>query len=432
MRMYDIINKKRRCEALSDEEIRYFVDKYTNGQIPDYQASALMMAICINSMNVRETETLTDAMMRSGDMLDLSEFGDLSVDKHSTGGVGDKTTLVVAPIVACLGGKIAKMSGRGLGHTGGTIDKLESIPGFRTELSPSEFIGQVRNIGIAVISQSGNLAPADKKLYALRDVSATVESIPLIASSIMSKKLAAGAKSLVLDVKVGSGAFMKYSESACELAQRMITVGKACGKNVRALITNMDLPLGRAVGNSLEVAEAAEVLKGKGSDDLRELCFTLAANMLSMCLSLETEESMIKVKEAVESGKAYAKFREWIAAQGADERYADDISLLPHAPIQYEVKSVRDGYIGKMNAENIGLCATVLGAGRQNKTDKIDYGAGIILCAKTGDKVRSGDTLAVFYTSDSSRIVEAKERYFNSIEFTDEKPNGQPLIFDTV
>ena len=343
MRMYDIIHKKRCGLALDEAEIRFFVEGYTRGDIPDYQASALCMAICCRGMTSEETAVLTDAIMRSGDVVDLSMFGDLSVDKHSTGGVGDKTSLIVAPVVASLGGKMAKMSGRGLGHTGGTVDKLESIAGYRTAMTREEFTETVKNVGVCVVGQSGDLAPADKKLYALRDVTATVDCVPLIASSIMGKKLAAGAKSIVLDVKAGSGAFMKTVDDARKLADEMIRVGTMCGKNVRALVTNMDIPLGHNVGNSLEVVEAVRVLRGEQKGDLYEICVALASNLVSMFKNISVEEAQLMVAKSIESGAAFAKMKEWIAAQGGDVSMIEDTSKLPRAPYSREIASPCDG-----------------------------------------------------------------------------------------
>ena len=336
MRMYDIIHKKRCGLELSADEIRFFVNGYSKGEIPDYQASAFCMAVCCRGMTDDETFVLTDAIMHSGDTVDLSMFGDLSADKHSTGGVGDKTTLIIAPVVAAAGGKIAKMSGRGLGHTGGTVDKLESITGYRTSLSREEFLKTVEEVGVCVIGQSGDLAPADKKLYALRDVTATVDSIPLITSSVMGKKLAAGAKSIVLDVKTGSGAFMKTPEEAKTLAEKMVKIGTMCGRNVRALVTDMDVPLGHNIGNALEVAEAVRVLKGEQKGDLYEVCVCLAANLVSMFKKISEDEAKALVVSLIESGAAYKKMKEWIAAQGGDVRQIEDTSLLPAAAYSRE------------------------------------------------------------------------------------------------
>ena len=385
MRMYDIITKKKHGEELTDAEINFFIDGYTKGEIPDYQASSLTMAICLKGMTERETAALTIAMAHSGDTVDLSEFGELSVDKHSTGGVGDKTTLIVAPIVASLGAKVAKMSGRGLGHTGGTVDKLESFPGYDVALDAEKFRRQVREIGIAVIGQSGNLAPADKKLYALRDVTATVDSIPLITSSIMSKKLAAGTHSIVLDVKCGSGAFMSTPEAARELAEGMVKIGKAAGRRVSALITNMDRPLGHAVGNILEVKEALSVLAGNGPLDLTEVCYALAREMAVLALKLTPKEAGAAVENAIKSGRALEKFKEWIAMQGGDTKYIEHVELFPNTRYTLDVISQNGGYITKMNTERIGAVAVMLGAGRATKSDAIDYAAGLMIHKKTGD-----------------------------------------------
>lgn len=429
MRMYDIIHKKRCGLALDEAEIRFFVEGYTRGDIPDYQASALCMAICCRGMTSGETAVLTDAIMRSGDVVDLSMFGDLSVDKHSTGGVGDKTSLIVAPVVASLGGKMAKMSGRGLGHTGGTVDKLESIAGYRTSMTREEFIDTVKNVGVCVVGQSGDLAPADKKLYALRDVTATVDCVPLIASSIMGKKLAAGAKSIVLDVKAGSGAFMKTVDDARKLADEMIRVGTMCGRNVRALVTNMDIPLGHNVGNSLEVAEAVRVLRGEQKGDLYEICVALASNLVSMFKKISVQEAQLIVAKSIESGAAFAKMKEWIAAQGGDVSMIEDTSKLPRAPYSREIASPCDGYISHMNTEGIGLCASLLGAGRVNKGDSIDFGAGIELAKKTGDYVGKGEKIATLHASNEALFADAKEKFISSLEFSDKKTGKPQLIF---
>ena len=432
MRMYDILHKKRDGLPLSDEEIAWFVAGYTAGDIPDYQASALLMAIFLRSMTETETAALTMAMARSGDTVDLSAFGDRSVDKHSTGGVGDKTTLIVAPIVAACGGKVTKMSGRGLGHTGGTVDKLEAIPGYMTTLAPAAFLRQVQEVGVAVIGQSGNLAPADKKLYALRDVTATVDSIPLITASIMSKKLAAGSKNIVLDVKVGSGAFMKTPADARELAAEMVKIGKACGRNTAALITDMDTPLGNAVGNILEVKEAIAVLRGECDGALREVCEALATEMLVLFSGMTPADAKKRVKETVDSGAAFAKLREWIKAQGGDVRCIDDPARSACAPYSMAVKCTADGFVTAMNAEEIGAVASVLGAGRAVKTDTIDPTAGILLVKKTGDRVTVGDTLCTLYTSKREALAPAAARYAAAIAVGDAPPETKPLIYDIV
>lgn len=432
MRMYDIIYKKRLGNELTDEEIRFVVDGFTKGEIPDYQVSALLMAICFNSMSDREISTLTDAMANSGDTIDLSEFGDLSVDKHSTGGVGDKTSLIIAPIVASCGAKLAKISGRGLGHTGGTVDKLESIEGYNTEIIGEDFFEQVRKIGVSVVGQSGNMTPADKLLYALRDVTATVDSIPLIVSSIMSKKLAAGAKTIVLDVKCGSGAFMHDVESATELAQKMVDVGKACGRNMSALITNMDMPLGNAVGNSLEVIEAVSVLKGEKGGDLKEICVSISATMLSLCYNIPYVEAHEMVIEALKSGKAYDKFKEWISYQGGNCEWIDNTDLFPRASIVYEVKATQKGFISSMNTEAIGITSSTLGAGRITKSDVIDFSAGIIINKKTGDFVKEGEVLCTLYTNKPESIKPAEEAYLSALTFSDRLVKVPPLIYKKI
>ena len=432
MRMYDIIEKKRDGLALSDEEIRFFVDGYTDGSIPDYQASALCMAIFFRGMNDREISVLTDAMAHSGDMIDLSRFGTLSADKHSTGGVGDKTSLIVMPIVAALGAKVAKMTGRGLGHTGGTVDKLESIPGYQIALDSERFLTQVEDIGISLVGQSGNLTPADKKLYALRDVTATVNSIPLITSSIMSKKLAAGAHNIVLDVKVGSGAFMKTPADGRALAEKMVSIGKLCGRNMTAVLTNMDVPLGHNIGNALEVREAVAVLKGESRGDLREVCIALASNLIRMVFDLTEEEARRRVIDALGSGAAFSKLKEWISAQGGDTRCLDDPSLFPATAFAYEIQSPVNGYIRKMDAERIGITSVMLGAGRETKDAPIDYSAGKKKKKKVGERVSAGETLATLYTNRESALAEAAEHYLTALTFGETPPEPQPLIYEIV
>ena len=432
MRMYDIIQKKKQSQKLSKEEIEFFVNGFTNGEIPDYQASALMMAVCLNSMDEEETAILTDAMANSGDMVDLSQFGDLSVDKHSTGGVGDKTTLVVAPIVAALGGKVSKMSGRGLGHTGGTVDKLESINGYKTSLSIDEFLKQVEEIGIAVIGQTGNLAPADKKLYALRDVTATVDSIPLITSSIMSKKIAAGSKCIVLDVKVGSGAFMKTLNDAEKLAENMVKIGKICGRRMSAIITDMDTPLGNAVGNSLEIIEAVSVLKGENKGDLFEVCVALASQMISLVHNVDLSLAKQNVIDCIDSGKAFSKMKEWIKKQGGNIDCIENVNLFEKSKHALEVIAGKDGYISKMNCEKIGDVSVILGAGRIKKDDIIDHSAGIIINKKTGDFVKKGETLCTLYTNNPDILTKASEEYLSALEFSVTPINRPPLIYKTI
>lgn len=430
--MYDIIQKKRDGLELSDEEIRFLVEGYTRGDVPDYQMSAFLMAVYFKGMTPRETTTLTLAMMESGDRVDLSEFGDLTVDKHSTGGVGDKTTLIVAPLAAALGGVVAKMSGRGLGHTGGTVDKLESIPGFRTTLERDEFLRQVREIGLAVVGQSGSLAPADKKIYALRDVTATVDSVPLIASSVMSKKLASGAKNIVLDVKVGSGAFMKAVSQARELARAMVDIGRLSGRRVAAVLTNMDVPLGYAVGNALEVREAVEVLAGRGPEDLTAVCLELAARMLALAKGRPYAESLARAEAALREGLALRKFEEWIRRQGGDPSFIGEPERLGAAPVTAEFTAPVDGYVSSMDAELIGKAAAVLGAGREKAGDPIDYTAGILLRRKTGQPCEKGGTLAALFTSKKEKVDEARAYLEKAIRISPEKPEPQPLVYGVV
>ncbi len=432
MRMYDIIKKKRDGEELTTEEINFFIEGYTNGDIPDYQASALCMAIFYKGMNPRETTDLTLAMAKSGDMLDLSVLGDKTVDKHSTGGVGDKVTLVVAPIAAALGCTVAKMSGRGLGHTGGTVDKLESIPGFRVEIPSEEFFDIVKQTGIAVIGQSGNLTPADKKLYALRDVTATVESLPLIASSIISKKLSAGSSHIVLDVTCGSGAFMKTPEAARELAKAMVEIGNMAGRHMTAVITNMDTPLGINIGNILEVKEAIDVLRGNGPEDLVTVCKTIASLMYASCFGVDAADAMPLVEDAIASGAALTKLKEMVKAQGGDVRFIDDTTLFETSKFTYEVKASKSGYISGMNAETIGIASVVLGAGREKKEDSIDYKAGISLLRKTGDQIETGDTIAILYTDLEDKIADAEKLILGTIEISDAPPPEEKLIYEII
>lgn len=429
MNIYDIIEKKKNKIELNKEEIDFFIKGYTNGEIPDYQISALLMAICINGMTDEEIYYLTMAMVESGETIDLSQIQGITVDKHSTGGVGDKTTLIVMPIVASLGGKVAKMSGRGLGHTGGTIDKLEAIEGFKVQLEREQFINQVNTIGASLISQSGNLTPADKKIYALRDVTATVDSIPLIASSVMSKKIAAGSKAILLDVKMGSGAFMKTQEEARKLAEKMVRIGTQAGRKTIALITNMDIPLGNAIGNELEVKEAIDVLKGKGPEDLKELCIELATYMIMMCNGKDKNECRKMVEESIDTGAAYEKLKEIVEAQGGKlesiENSTEDIEKLAiYAP--------QSGYIVHMGTEEIGKISTKLGAGRQTKEDTINYKAGIILKAKTGDYVKAGEEIAEFYTSDIIKAKQEEPKYIEALTFSQEPVKDIKLIYDVV
>ena len=430
--MYDIIDRKKNGEELTKSEIEYFVGGFTRGEIPDYQASALLMAIWFCGMNDRELADLTLSMAHSGDMINLDAVDGFTVDKHSTGGVGDKTTLIVAPAVAACGGKVAKMSGRGLGFTGGTIDKLESIPGFNTSVGEKEFIDNVNKIGLCIAGQTGEIAPADKKIYALRDVTATVDSIPLIASSIMSKKLAAGSKGIVLDVKCGSGAFMKTYEDAKLLAEKMTAIGQRAGRKTVALITNMDIPLGRAVGNALEVKEAVKILKNEQKDELYEVSVALAAHMLSLVNSKDIYECEKMVRLAIENGSALEKLKEAVAAQGGDIIYIDDISKFIDASVCIEYKAEKGGYINKIDAQKIGRASVLLGAGREKKDDVIDFGAGIYLCKKTGDEVREGDTVARLYTNKNEYADSALEVIKEAFDYSQKKPYIGKTVLGTV
>ncbi|WP_352398583.1 thymidine phosphorylase [[Clostridium] aminophilum] len=431
MRIYDLIEKKKRGSALSDEEIRYLIAGFVSGEIPDYQMSAMLMAIWFNGMDDREITTMTIAMEHSGETADLSGIDGFKVDKHSTGGVGDKTTLIVGPIAAACGVRVAKMSGRGLGFTGGTIDKLEAIPGFRTSIPREEFFRLVSENGIAVIGQSGNLVPADKKIYALRDVTATVDSIPLIASSIMSKKLAGGSDGIVLDVKTGGGAFMKTLDNAVRLAEQMVKIGTEAGRAVTALITNMDSPIGYGIGNEIEVRESIDVLKGNGPEDLKELSILLAAQMLCTAGKGSQSECRQMAEEALESGRALKVFRTMVIAQGGDGAWLDEVIEgrkpldAPSRPIRAE----KDGYIGKMDTEGVGIASMMLHAGRKTSDDVIDPSAGIILRKKQGDPVRKGDVTAVMYARDESLFDEAEKQFAASCPIlgTCEKP--EKMVF---
>ena len=432
MRMYDIILKKRADLPLSDKEIRFVIDGYVKGEIPDYQVSALLMTIVFNGMNARELGTLTLAMAQSGNMVDLSNIDGITVDKHSTGGVGDKTTLIIAPLVAACGGKVAKMSGRGLGHTGGTIDKMESIPNLKVSLEQDAFINQVNQIGLAVIGQSEGLAPADKKLYALRDVTGTVDSIPLIASSVMSKKLASGAQAILLDVKVGSGAFMKNIEDARELAKAMVDIGKENGRSVKAILTNMDRPLGHAIGNALEIREVIDTLKGHGPEDLTHECIIMAAHMLVLSHICDYETALSRVQEELDSGAALERLRMMIDAQDGDSRVIDDESLLAIGKFTYDVTAPQDGYITHMNTEQCGIASVMLGAGRTVKDGPIDYSAGIVMHKKTGDAVRMGERIATLYASDESLFTNAAQTYLAAITIGNTAPKVVDTILDIV
>lgn len=432
MRMYDIIQKKKNGLILTDEEIRFMIEGYTRGEIPDYQMSAFTMAVCFTGMTDRELATLTMAMVDSGDRLDLSRFGDRSVDKHSTGGVGDKTSLIVAPLVASLGGIIAKMSGRGLGHTGGTVDKLESFRGFQTTLSPDDFLSQTEKIGIALIGQSKNLTPADKKLYALRDVTATVDSLPLIASSIMSKKIAAGSRSIVLDVKVGSGSFNPTYADGEKLARAMVGLGTDCGRNVSAVITDMDRPLGNAVGNALEVKEAIRLMQGEDIPDLKEVVLALASEMLSLSLGKSREESHQQAADALKSGRAFDKFCIWIESQGGNVAWAKNPDLLPKADVTHTLISEKSGFIARMDSQKIGRAAVLLGAGRDKKDDPIDYGAGIVLHAKTGDYVERGQPLATFHATTDDKLSTATPAFLDAVSLSEERPLLPPTVYGII
>lgn len=428
----DIILKKRNGFKLTREEIEYMVEGFTIGEIPDYQAAAFLMAIYFQKMDENETLWLTEAMLYSGDVIDLSDIPGIKADKHSTGGVGDKTTMIVAPVVASCGIPVAKMSGRGLGHTGGTIDKLESIPGFRTELKKEEFFSIVKEIGLAVAGQTGNLAPADKKLYALRDVTGTVDNISLIASSIMSKKLASGADAIVLDVKIGSGAFMKTTEDAKLLAKAMVNIGKGAGRKIVALLTEMDRPLGLNIGNALEVIEAVDVLKGGGPSDLKDVCNELASNMLMLCGVGSLEKCRELANNAIISGAAYKKFLEMVIKQGGDPSTIEDISKLPTAAVKVEWKAEQAGYISKMQAEKLGIASLLLGAGRKTKTDIIDPSAGIVLNKKTGDRIEKGETIAVMHTSKANCVPDAIRVLNDSIYINEKPPEERPVIIGRV
>jgi len=431
--MYDIIKHKRDGEELSRREIEFFVNGFTGGDIPDYQVSAMAMAIFLKGMSEREIADLTLIMAHSGDVMDLSRIKGFKVDKHSTGGVGDKTTIVVGAMVASCGIPVAKMSGRGLGHTGGTIDKLESFPGFRTSLSEDEFYDNVNNIGFAIAGQTGNLAPADKKLYALRDVTATVESIPLIASSIMSKKIAAGADAIVLDVKCGDGAFMKDIDSARALAKEMVAIGSNVGKKTVAIISDMEQPLGFNVGNSLEVIEAIETLKGRGPADFFKVSLTLATYMLILAGKAKDEDEAENIlNEAISSGRALDILRKMVAAQGGDARAIDDYSILPGAKLSKEYKASSSGYVSRIACEETGECCVVLGAGRETKESEIDLGVGIVLSKKVGDKVNVGDVLATLYANDEKRLDEAVKRFEGVYHISEETPEKPLLIKDII
>lgn len=429
MRMYDLIMKKRNGEVLSSEEINFMVQGYTKGDIPDYQMSAMTMAIYFQGMNEQETLALTMAMAHSGDILDLSKINGIKVDKHSTGGVGDKTSLALTPMVAALGVPVAKMSGRGLGHTGGTIDKLESFTGFSTAITEKQFMDNVNSIGISIMGQTADLAPADKKLYALRDVTATVDNMSLIASSIMSKKLAAGADAIVLDVKTGSGAFMKAEEDAFGLAKEMVKIGNGAGRKTSAVISDMDEPLGYAVGNALEVKEAIDTLKGNGPEDFVELCLTLGSYMVVAAQKAQnTEEARVMLEQVIEDGSALDKLAAFIEAQGGDKDMVYHPEKLPLAAIVEEIPSPVEGYVERIQCDEIGICSLILGGGRETKESEIDLSVGLVLKKKVGDYVKKGDTLAVLHANDSKKLSTATERFLSAYVFSDVPMKKKKLI----
>lgn len=429
MRMYDLIMKKRNGETLSEEEINYMIEEYTKDRIPDYQMSAMMMAIYFQGMSAGETVALTMAMAHSGDMMDLSAISGVKVDKHSTGGVGDKTSIALTPMVAACGVKIAKMSGRGLGHTGGTIDKLESFNGFTTGITAEHFVKQVNEIGVSIMGQTMDIAPADKKLYALRDVTATVDNMSLIASSIMSKKLASGADAIVLDVKTGSGAFMKREEDAFALAKEMVTLGNMAGRKTIAVVSDMDQPLGYAVGNALEVEEAIATLRGEGPEDFTKLCMTLGTYMLLAAGAAQTEEEAEqKLSSVIQDGSAIKKLAEFVKAQGGDSKAVYDTSLLPKASIAEEIVSVQEGYVKKIDCDEIGICSLLLGGGRETKESVIDLSVGLVLHKKVGDFVKEGEALATIYANDRDRLEAARDRFLKAYHLDDKQPVKLPFL----
>jgi len=432
MRMFDLIEKKKQGLSLTKEEISFMIEQYVKGEIPDYQMSAMLMAIYFKGMSNEELTNLTLTMAHSGDVADLSPIEGIKVDKHSTGGVGDKTTLVIAPLVAACGAKVAKMSGRGLGHTGGTVDKLESIPGFRTDLPEDEFFKVVNKTGVSVIGQSGNMVPADKKLYALRDVTATIDSVPLISASIMSKKLAAGSDKILLDVTTGSGAFIKDFDKAIELAQTMVAIGEGAGRETVALITNMDTPLGHNIGNIMEVKEVVDLLNGDGPADLKEVCLHLAANMLYLTGNGEIDQCMKLAEETLNSGKVLAKFKEMVEAQNGDVSYIEDTEKFKKAEFFVDVVAPATGYITHMNTEQCGIASVVLGAGRETKESEIDYAAGIKIIKKTGDYVEVGEPIATLYSSSFDGFSQATKILLGAYTIGKEKPESEKLILARV
>ena len=433
MRMYDMINKKKYNCKLSKEEIEFIINGYTNGEIPDYQVSAFLMAVCLNGMDNDETVALTLAMANSGDILDLSKIHGLKADKHSTGGVGDKTSLVLSPMLAALGVPIAKMSGRGLGHTGGTIDKLESFEGFSTALSTEQFIENVNNIKMAIVGQTANLAPADKKLYALRDVTATVDNISLIASSIMSKKIASGADVIVLDVKTGSGAFMKTLEESIALAEEMVRIGNGAGRATYAIISDMNQPLGRTVGNALEVEEAIDTLSGKGPEDLLEISITLAAYILLGVKKVASiEEGKALLYKTIEDRSALAKLAEFVKAQGGNDEAVFNTSKLPKAEVSMEVCANKDGYVSNIHTDEIGMTSLILGGGRETKESIIDLSVGIRIHKKLGDQIKEGESLATLYANNKEKLNLAKERFLEAYTISEQKPEPTKYIYGVV
>jgi len=433
MRAFDIIAKKRDKKELSKEEIEFFIGGYSKGEITDYQASALLMAIYLNGFNEEETVNLTMAMINSGDVVDLSEIEGIKVDKHSTGGVGDKTSLILVPMVAAAGAKVAKLSGRGLGHTGGTLDKLEAIPGFNINVNEKDFISYVNKSGLVIAGQTQNLVPADKKLYALRDVTATIDSIPLIAASIMSKKIASGSDAILLDVKYGDGAFMKTKEDAEKLAKAMVSIGKGINRNTSAAITLNGEPLGYAIGNALEIKEVIDVLSGKGPEDLRELCLTLGTQMLKIS---EVETDPVKgralLEEVISNGLALEKLKELVKNQGGDTSFIENKNLFKISDIKHEVLAKEEGYVYELNAEKVGIASLLAGAGRETKDDTIDYGAGIILNKKIGDYVKAGELLATIYTSDSNRLKPSEDMLLSAYLFKDIKPEKTQIVYKII
>lgn len=431
-RFVDVIHKKRTGKSLTREEIREMIGHFVAGEIPDYQMAAMLMAICFQGMNDEELTTMTMAMRDSGEVVDLSRVEGIKVDKHSTGGVGDKTTLIVGPIVAACGVPVAKMSGRGLGFTGGTLDKLESIPGFRIGLTGDEFFQAVKKNGISIIGQTGNLAPADKLLYALRDVTSTVDSIPLIAASIMSKKLAAGSDKILLDVTTGSGAFIKDIEGSRELARRMTAIGNGAGKETVAMITSMDEPLGHAVGNNIEVKEVIETLQGGGPEDLKTVCYSLAGMMLSLGKGISYEEGAEMARNVLQSGEALDKFKAMTATQGGDVRYIDNPDRFERAAVSGELRAEQDGYISYIDTEGVGIAAGLLGAGRETKESSIDFCAGIYMKKKLGDPVRRGDVIAALYTAQETRLETALDYMKKCCVIRPDKPEALKLVVDII